>query len=87
MTRPDTARPTRDPVLAARRLVAAAAALALILNSHLATHLATSSFSSAAFLRDGTGPPMMAALLALALAGSRLPFSLPLFDRPRASTP
>jgi hypothetical protein len=81
MTRPDTARPTRDPVLAALRLVAAAAALAMILNFHLAT----SSFSSAAFLRDGTGPPMMAALLALALAGS--PFSLPLFDRPRASTP
>jgi uncharacterized membrane protein YphA (DoxX/SURF4 family) len=54
--------------------VAAGVALLMILNFHLAT----GSFSSVEFLRDGTGPPMMAALLALALAGRRLPFALDL---------
>jgi uncharacterized membrane protein YphA (DoxX/SURF4 family) len=52
--------------------VAAGAALVMILNFHLAT----SAFSSVEFLRDGQGPPMIAALLALAIAGRRLPFSL-----------
>jgi len=52
--------------------VAAAAALFMILNFHTAT----SSFSSIEFLRDGTGPPMIAALLALAVAGRGLPYSL-----------
>ena len=51
--------------------VAAGAALFMILNFHLAT----SAFSSPEFLRDGTGPPMIAALIALALAGRDLPFS------------
>jgi uncharacterized membrane protein YphA (DoxX/SURF4 family) len=51
---------------------AAAAALVMILNFHFAT----SAFSSGAFLRDGQGPPMIAALLALAIAGDRLPFTL-----------
>ena len=52
--------------------VAAIAALFMILNFHTAT----SSFSSIEFLRDGTGPPMFAALIALAIAGHRLPYSL-----------
>ena len=52
--------------------VAAAAALFMILNFHTAT----SSFSSMDFMRDGTGPPMFAALLALALVKGPLPFSL-----------
>lgn len=52
--------------------VAAGAALLMILNFHTAT----SSFSSWDFLRDGTGPPMFAALIAVALAGRDLPFSL-----------
>ena len=52
--------------------VTAAAALFMVLNFHTAT----SSFSSIEFLRDGTGPPMIAALLALAIAGGRLPFSV-----------
>jgi hypothetical protein len=52
--------------------IAAAAALFMILNFHTAT----SSFSSIEFLRDGTGPPMFAALIALALAGRRLPYRL-----------
>lgn len=50
---------------------AAAAALFMIFNFHLAT----SSFSSTDFLRDGTGPPMFAALLALTLVRRPLPFS------------
>lgn len=50
---------------------AAPAALLMILNFHLAT----SAFSAPDFLRDGTGPPMIAALLALAVAGP-LPLSL-----------
>lgn len=52
--------------------VAALGALFMILNFHVAT----SSFSSIEFLRDGTGPPLIAALLALGIAGGRLPFSL-----------
>jgi uncharacterized membrane protein YphA (DoxX/SURF4 family) len=52
--------------------VAATAALVMVLNFHLAT----SSFSSWAFLRDGTGPPLCAALAALAIGGRDLPFSL-----------
>jgi uncharacterized membrane protein YphA (DoxX/SURF4 family) len=49
-----------------------AIALVMVLNFQLAT----SAFSSWAFLRDGTGPPVLGALLALALAGRRLPFSV-----------
>jgi hypothetical protein len=52
--------------------VAAGAALFMILNFHTAT----SAFSSLDFLRDGTGLPMVAALLALAVSGRRLPYSL-----------
>jgi uncharacterized membrane protein YphA (DoxX/SURF4 family) len=52
--------------------VAAIAALFMILNFHLAT----SSFSSIEFLRDGTGPPMFAALLAVALTKGPLPLSV-----------
>jgi uncharacterized membrane protein YphA (DoxX/SURF4 family) len=52
--------------------LAAGIALVMILNFHLAT----SAFSSAEFLRDGTGPPLIAALLALAISGARLPFSM-----------
>jgi uncharacterized membrane protein YphA (DoxX/SURF4 family) len=52
--------------------IAAMAALFMILNFHTAT----SSFSSIEFLRDGTGPPMIAALFAVAMAGRSLPYSL-----------
>jgi hypothetical protein len=52
--------------------VAAMAALFMILNFHTAT----SSFSSIEFLRDGTGPPMFAALSAVAIAGRHLPYSI-----------
>jgi uncharacterized membrane protein YphA (DoxX/SURF4 family) len=52
--------------------VVAGAALLMILNFHFAT----SAFSSVEFLRDAQGPPMIAALLALALGGRRLPYSL-----------
>jgi uncharacterized membrane protein YphA (DoxX/SURF4 family) len=52
--------------------VAAVMALFMILNFHIAT----SSLSSIAFLSDATGPPMFAALIALAVAGRDLPFSL-----------
>jgi uncharacterized membrane protein YphA (DoxX/SURF4 family) len=52
--------------------VTAVAALFMIVNFHLAT----SSFSSIEFLRDGTGPPMFAALLAVALTKGPLPFSV-----------
>jgi hypothetical protein len=55
-----------------RTNIVAAAALFMIINFHLAT----SSFSSVAFLRDGTGPPLFAALLALALTPRRLPASV-----------
>ncbi len=52
--------------------VAAGAALFMILNFHTAT----SAFSSIEFLRDGTGPAMIAALLALAIGGGNLPYRL-----------
>ena len=45
--------------------VSAPLALLMILNFHTAT----SSFSSIEFLRDGTGPPMFAALMALTKIG------------------
>ena len=51
--------------------IAAAAALFMILNFHTAT----SSFSSADFLGDATGPPMFAALIAVIVAGRGLPLS------------
>jgi uncharacterized membrane protein YphA (DoxX/SURF4 family) len=57
-------------ILGIRIHVVSAIALVMVLNFHLAT----SAFSSWAFLRDGTGPPVLGALLALALAGQRLPF-------------
>jgi uncharacterized membrane protein YphA (DoxX/SURF4 family) len=57
-------------ILGVRINVVSAIALVMVLNFHLAT----SAFSSWAFLRDGTGPPVLGALLALALAGRRLPF-------------
>ena len=59
-------------ILGIRIHVVSAIALVMVLNFHLAT----SAFSSWAFLRDGTGPPVLGALLALALAGRRLPFSV-----------
>ncbi len=55
-----------------RTHLAAAAALLMIMNFHIAT----SSFSALDFLRDGTGPPMFAALAALACVRETLPFSL-----------
>jgi hypothetical protein len=51
--------------------MAAVAALLMVLNFHFAT----SAFWSIDFLRDGTGFPLLGALLALAIAGKRLPFS------------
>jgi uncharacterized membrane protein YphA (DoxX/SURF4 family) len=49
----------------------AIAAFLMVLNFHFAT----SAFWSIDFLRDGTGLPLLGGLLALAIAGSRLPFS------------
>lgn len=57
--------------------VAAGAALVMVLNFHFAT----SAFSSTEFLRDGTGPPLLAGLLALAMAGTNLPFAIKLSRR------
>lgn len=57
--------------------VAAGAAFVMVLNFHVAT----SAFSSSEFLRDATGPPLLASLLALALAGGNLPFSIKLSRR------
>jgi uncharacterized membrane protein YphA (DoxX/SURF4 family) len=51
--------------------MAAIAAFLMVLNFHFAT----SAFWSPAFLRDGTGLPVLGGLLALAMSGSRLPFS------------
>jgi uncharacterized membrane protein YphA (DoxX/SURF4 family) len=51
--------------------MAAIAAFLMVLNFHFAT----SAFWSPAFLRDGTGLPVLGGLLALAVSGSRLPFS------------
>ncbi len=53
--------------------VAAAVTLVMVLNFHFAT----SAFSWE-FLRDGTGPPVLGALFALAMAGRRLPFCVTL---------
>lgn len=52
--------------------IVAAVALVMVLNFHLAT----SAFSSTDFLRDGTGLPVLAGLLAIALSGRQLPFTL-----------
>ncbi len=41
-------------------------------------HVATSAFSSWAFLRDGTGLPVLGALMALSIGGNNLPFSITL---------
>jgi uncharacterized membrane protein YphA (DoxX/SURF4 family) len=51
--------------------MAAIAAFLMVLNFHFAT----SAFWSPAFLRDGTGLPVLGGLLALAISGSRLPLS------------
>lgn len=53
--------------------VAAGVALLMVLNFHFAT----SAFWSPEFLRDGTGFPMIAALLALAVSGGSLPYDIP----------
>ena len=50
----------------------AIAALLMVLNFHFAT----SAFWSIDFLRDGTGLPVIGGLLAIAISGSRLPFSV-----------
>jgi uncharacterized membrane protein YphA (DoxX/SURF4 family) len=42
----------------------------------LSFHFATSAFWSVAFLRDGTGLPVLGGLLVLAISGSRLPFTV-----------
>ncbi len=61
----------------------AAAAMFMVLNFHVAT----GAFSSWAFIRDGTGLPLLGALLALALAGHALPWSVPLARRRDVSAP
>jgi uncharacterized membrane protein YphA (DoxX/SURF4 family) len=50
---------------------AAALALFLVLNFHFGT----SALSAWEFLRDGTGPPVLAALVALVIGGGNLPFT------------
>jgi uncharacterized membrane protein YphA (DoxX/SURF4 family) len=52
--------------------MAAIAAFLMVLNYHFAT----SAFWSFDFLRDGTGLPVLGGLLAIAISGSRLPFSV-----------
>jgi uncharacterized membrane protein YphA (DoxX/SURF4 family) len=52
--------------------MAAIVAFLMVLNFHFAT----SAFWSIDFLRDGTGLPVLGGLLALAINGSRLPFSV-----------
>ena len=52
--------------------LAAFMALAMVANFHLARGL----FFSVEFLTDGVGFPVLGALLALAIAGARLPFSV-----------
>jgi uncharacterized membrane protein YphA (DoxX/SURF4 family) len=52
--------------------MAATVALLMVLNFHFAT----SAFWSVDFLRDGAGLPLLGGLLALAINGSRLPFSV-----------
>ena len=51
---------------------AAALALFLVLNFHFGT----SALYAWEFLRDGTGPPVLAALLALVIGGRSLPFTV-----------
>lgn len=51
---------------------AASLALFLVLNFHFGT----SAFYAWEFLRDGTGPPVLAALVALVIGGRRLPFTI-----------
>jgi len=52
--------------------LAALLALFMILNFHFAT----ASFFHWEFLHDGTGPPLIGALLALAIAGTNLPWTV-----------
>ena len=52
--------------------LAALLALFMILNFHFAT----ASFFHWEFLRDGTGPPLIGALLALVIAGTNLPWTV-----------
>jgi uncharacterized membrane protein YphA (DoxX/SURF4 family) len=52
--------------------LAAFMALAMVVNFHLARGL----FFSGEFLTDGVGFPVLGALLALTIAGTRLPFSI-----------
>src|SRR5258706_13308919 len=52
--------------------MAAIAAFLMVLNFHFAT----SAFWSVDFLRDGTGFPVLGGLLAIAINGVRLPFSV-----------
>jgi uncharacterized membrane protein YphA (DoxX/SURF4 family) len=52
--------------------MAAIVAFLMVLNFHFAT----SAFWSIDFLRDGTGLPVLGGLLAIAINGSRLPFSV-----------
>lgn len=52
--------------------LAAALAFVMVLNFHFATD----SFASWEFLREGTGLPVLGGLLALAIGGVRLPFSI-----------
>ena len=68
-------------ILGVRINVVAAIAFVMVLNFHFAT----SAFSSWAFLRDGTGLPVLGALLALAMAGGRLPFCVRWPAAPRTS--
>ena len=51
---------------------AAALALFLVLNFHFGT----SAFYAWEFLRDGTGPPVLAALVALVIGGKSLPLTI-----------
>ena len=52
--------------------LAAALAVVMVLNFHVAT----GEIFTREFLLDGAGPPLIGALLALAIAGGRLPLSV-----------
>ena len=52
--------------------LAAVLALFMVLNFHFGT----SAFYAWEFLRDGTGPPVLAGLLALAIGAKNLPYSV-----------
>jgi uncharacterized membrane protein YphA (DoxX/SURF4 family) len=52
--------------------LAAGLALLMVLNFHLAT----GELLSRQFLLDGAGPPLLGALLALAIGGARLPWAV-----------